>query len=88
MNLQYISDNKGRKTGVFIPIDNWEYLKYKYKEIEQEEKDSFEVPEDTLPDLPTINRQFFIRIFGFQCPFSGVKLLLFQQYFFWIFYRK
>jgi hypothetical protein len=45
MNLQYISDNKGKKTGVFIPIHDWEYLKNKYKEIEQEEKDSFEVPE-------------------------------------------
>ena len=27
MNLQYISDNKGKKTGVFIPIDDWEIIK-------------------------------------------------------------
>jgi len=26
MNLQYVSDNKGKKTGVFIPIDDWEIL--------------------------------------------------------------
>ena len=26
MNLQYISDNKGKKTGVFIPIDDWKIL--------------------------------------------------------------
>ena len=26
MNLQYISDNKGNKTGVFIPIDDWKIL--------------------------------------------------------------
>lgn len=45
MNLQYISDNKGNTTGVFIPIHDWEYLKNKYKEIEHEEKDMFEIPE-------------------------------------------
>jgi len=26
MNVQYVSDNKGNKTGVFIPIDDWEIL--------------------------------------------------------------
>ena len=45
MNLQYISDNKGKTTGVYIPINDWEYLKNKYKEIEREEKETFEVPE-------------------------------------------
>lgn len=45
MNLQYLSDNNGKTTGVFIPIHDWEYLKNKYKEIEQEEKDTFEIPE-------------------------------------------
>ncbi len=45
MNLQYISDNKGKTTGVFIPIHDWEYLKNKYKEIDREEKQSFEVPD-------------------------------------------
>jgi len=37
MNLQYISDSKGRTTGVFIPINEWNDLKNKYKGIEQEE---------------------------------------------------
>jgi hypothetical protein len=37
MNLQYISDSKGQTTGVFIPISEWNYLKNKYKNIEQEE---------------------------------------------------
>lgn len=37
MNLQYISDNKGKTTGVFIPIQEWEDLKSKYKELEEEE---------------------------------------------------
>jgi hypothetical protein len=27
MNLQYISDNKGKKTGVFIPIEDWKIIK-------------------------------------------------------------
>ena len=44
MNLQYLSDNKGNTTGVFIPIRDWEYLKNKYKEIEREEEESFEIP--------------------------------------------
>ncbi len=37
MNLQYISDEKGKTTGVFIPIEEWNKLKDKYKDIEQEE---------------------------------------------------
>ena len=37
MNLQYISDSKGQTTGVFIPINEWNNLKIKYKGIEQEE---------------------------------------------------
>ncbi len=35
MNLQYISDNTGKITGVFIPISEWNELKRKYKDIEQ-----------------------------------------------------
>ncbi|HKL71658.1 MAG TPA: addiction module protein [Marinilabiliaceae bacterium] len=35
MNLQYILDSKGRTTGVFIPINEWNDLKSKYKDIEQ-----------------------------------------------------
>ncbi|MCD4710430.1 MAG: addiction module protein [Bacteroidales bacterium] len=42
MNLQYISDNKGKTTGVFIPIQEWEDLKSKYKGLEDEE---VEIPE-------------------------------------------
>jgi hypothetical protein len=42
MNLQYISDSTGQTTGVFIPINEWNNLKSKYKGIEQEDLD---VPE-------------------------------------------
>jgi hypothetical protein len=35
MNLQYISDNTGQTTGVFIPISEWNELKNRYEDIEQ-----------------------------------------------------
>ncbi len=37
MNLQYISDSKGQTTGVFIPINEWNELKKKFKDIEHVE---------------------------------------------------
>jgi hypothetical protein len=36
MNLQYITDSNGQTTGVFIPIQEWNYLKSKFREIDQE----------------------------------------------------
>lgn len=39
MSLQYISDNKGQTTGVFIPIQEWNNLKNKFKGLEAEELD-------------------------------------------------
>jgi Putative addiction module component len=44
MNLQYISDNKGQTTGIFMPIQDWQYLKKKYKGLENEEQ-AFDIPE-------------------------------------------
>ncbi len=41
MNLQYISDNTGKTTGVFIPIQEWEDLKTRYKGLEDE---TMEIP--------------------------------------------
>ncbi len=40
MNLQYISDSKGNTTGVYIPINEWNLLKNKYKGIEDEVADA------------------------------------------------
>ena len=37
MSLQYISDSTGQTTGVFIPINEWNDLKNRFKGIEQEE---------------------------------------------------
>ncbi len=37
MSLQFIQDNKGNTTGVFIPIEEWLSLKAKYNGLEQKE---------------------------------------------------
>ena len=37
MSLQFISDSTGKTTGVYIPIQEWNDLKNKFKGIEQEE---------------------------------------------------
>jgi hypothetical protein len=37
MTLQFIHDNKGNTTGVFIPIEEWQTLKGKYTELQEEE---------------------------------------------------
>lgn len=37
MTLQFIHDNKGNTTGVFIPIDEWQNLKTKYTDLQAEE---------------------------------------------------
>ena len=42
MTLQFIHDNNGNTTGVYIPIEDWQTLKVKYKELEREELKSGE----------------------------------------------
>jgi hypothetical protein len=37
MTLQFIHDNRGNTTGVFIPIEEWQTLKTKYSELQKEE---------------------------------------------------
>lgn len=37
MSVQYIHDNKGKPTGVFIPISDWKNLKKKYTDLQFEE---------------------------------------------------
>lgn len=36
MNLQYLFDSAGNTTGVFIPIEEWNTLKEKFKGIEDD----------------------------------------------------
>lgn len=45
MNLQYISDSKGKTTGVFIPIAEWNKLKSKYADIERVDTLDWQVDE-------------------------------------------
>ena len=37
MTLQFIHDNRGNTTGVFIPIEEWQALKTKYADLQTEE---------------------------------------------------
>ena len=44
MTLQYIHDNRGNTTGVFIPIEDWNLLKIKYTDLQKEDdKDLLEL---------------------------------------------
>jgi hypothetical protein len=45
MALQYISDSKGKTTGVYIPLSDWQKLKKKYKELENDEASLTSVPQ-------------------------------------------
>ncbi len=40
MTLQFIHDNKGNTTGVFIPIEEWQSLKSKYSDLQKEEAEN------------------------------------------------
>ena len=40
MDIKYLSDDKGKITGVFIPIEEWERLQKEYKIAEQAPVDS------------------------------------------------
>lgn len=44
MTLQFIHDNKGNTTGVFIPIEFWQTLKLKYSDLQKEEAKNFIEP--------------------------------------------
>jgi hypothetical protein len=44
MALQFIHDNRGNTTGVFIPIEEWQGLKEKYTDLQTEkERNSLEL---------------------------------------------
>ncbi len=43
MALQFIHDNKGNTTGIFIPIEEWQTLKTKYAELQKEEAENLAV---------------------------------------------
>ena len=47
MNVQYISDHKGRRTGVFIPIKEWEKIAKRY-DLPTEEDDEPKLTKEQL----------------------------------------
>ena len=40
MILQFIHDNRGNTTGVFIPIEEWQSLKTKYADLQKVEAEN------------------------------------------------
>ena len=40
MSLQFIQDNNGNTTGVYIPIEEWQSLKDKYGELQKKEAEN------------------------------------------------
>ena len=68
MNLQYISDNSGNKTAVVVPIDHWEKIPKKYKNLmlesdydpkNQMSQDEFEKWLDDAEKSPTMSLETF-----------------------------
>jgi len=41
MTLQFIHDNRGNTTGVFIPIKEWQTLKIKYTNLQKKKQRIF-----------------------------------------------
>jgi hypothetical protein len=50
MKLQVIQDNKGKTTGVYIPIQEWNVLKKRYKDLENIEQKALS-KDDLILDL-------------------------------------
>ncbi len=51
MNVQYISDRKGRRTGVYIPIKEWEKIKKRYDLPTGEEDEPALTKEQLIADV-------------------------------------
>lgn len=61
MSLQYISDNKGKTSGVYIPIQEWNRLKRKYTilnvlEGKDEDMKILDDLRDAVNDINRINQ--------------------------------
>jgi hypothetical protein len=55
MHLQYLTDEKGYKKSVIIPIDEWNKLRSKYKIEEEPTISSEEILENLKNDLNALN---------------------------------
>ena len=68
MDLQYIHDNKGNTTGVFIPIEEWQMLKEKYDGLQEEEL--------SKPDIPAWQQNLVLdRVNNPQIPIDAFRML-------------
>ena len=56
MHLQYLTDEKGRKKSVVIPISEWNELRSKYKIEEEPEITSNEILENLKQDLIALKK--------------------------------
>ncbi len=57
MTLQFILDNKGKTTGVFIPINEWENLKKTVKKITKQDIE-VDIPEWQKTELKNRIKHF------------------------------
>jgi len=76
MKFQYISDSEGNTTAVVIPIDEWNEIKAKHKELtEAEEENELPAAARAILDerLATENKADFI-------PVEEAQKLLRQKY--------
>jgi TusA-related sulfurtransferase len=51
MTLQYTYDSKGRKLGVFIPINEWKKIAKKYKELDEAATENPPAKQDILNSI-------------------------------------
>lgn len=58
MSLQYISDNKGKTSGVYIPIQEWNRLKRKYAilNVLEDKDEDMKILDDLREAVNDINR--------------------------------
>ena len=57
MTLQFILDNKGKTTGVFIPINEWENLKRTVKKITKQDIE-VDIPDWQITELRNRIKQY------------------------------
>jgi hypothetical protein len=70
MNLQYISDDKGKRTAVVIPIDEWNLLIKKNKNLDNE------IVIKTAQEIPVWQKEIVMnRIENKQEPVDAFEML-------------
>ncbi|MES2703633.1 MAG: hypothetical protein V4649_13405 [Bacteroidota bacterium] len=57
MNVQYISDAQGRAIGDFIPIEEWNKLRKKHRELEDAAMDAPPLKDEILDSIVKGRRQ-------------------------------